>query len=462
MKRLLLSVFFLSVTGAAVSQEWVEQNTNLPGVSRTVTKVDIVDANTVWALAFDGSSATPANLQEFTKTTDGGVNWTTGVVEVFDTELTLTNISAVSGTTAFVGAVNADNGFGGVYKTTDSGLNWENSNPTGYATDASITPSIASSYFNVVHFFDANNGLTQGDPIGTGLGEFEVYKTTDGGANWTAVSAAALPNPLSGEYGYNGGNVAAGNSFWFVTNKGRIYRTTDMGVTWNAYQTPITNFGSATASGDLSFSDNNNGMIIGAITTGAGAAAVTSYTIYRTSDGGATWSAGTPYTVPYREVSYIPGTSTLVGIGLIPNVGYTSGYSTDNGVTWTEIDSGVQRTSVTFLDGSTGWAGGFTSEDFAVGGIYKFSGTLAVNNPIVNSKFTVSPNPTSGLMQISNENASISQVAAFDILGKQVYSATFSDLNNVSVDLSGLNSGTYFVRVTDVAGANQVVKVLKN
>lgn len=447
MKKLLLSLFVLSAGSAVYAQSWTEQNTGFVSPSRGINEIKIVDANTVWALAYDGITTT-ANIQEFTKTTDGGALWTPGSIDLGDPDLAINDISPIDADTAFISAINGTVGGGGVYKTTDGGATWDNSNPAGYTS--------TTSFLNVVHFFDANVGLSEGDPIGPGNGEFEVYKTIDGGAVWTAVSSAALPNPLTGEWGYNGGNVAAGNSFWFVTNKGRIYRTTDMGVTWTAYQTPLTDFAGTSVGGQIYFSDNNNGILI----KRNGAVATATYTLYKTSNGGQTWDAGAAYTAPYRNVAYIPGTNTLVGTG---NAGtaYSSAYSPDNGTTWTVIDAAVQRTAIAFLDGSTGWAGGFNTDETS-GGIFKFNGTLGLPGVSARQQMSATPNPTSGMLQVSNDTASITDVAVYDILGKQVYNAKFSALNEVNLDLTQLKTGAYILKATSDTGATQTMKIMKN
>jgi photosystem II stability/assembly factor-like uncharacterized protein len=450
MKKLLLSVFVLTA-GGIYAQSWTEQNSGFATPSRGINEIDIVDANNVWAIAYDGVTPT-ATIQEFTRTTDGGATWIAGTIDLGDPELAINNISAIDGQTAFISAINGAVGGGGVYKTTDGGASWINSNPGGYIS--------STSFLNVVHFYDANVGLSEGDPTGPGNGEFEVYKTIDGGATWTQTSSAALPNPLSGEWGYNGGNVAAGNSFWFVTNKGRIYRTTDQGVTWTVYQTPITDFAGTAMGGTIYFSSNTNGILLKR--TGSGATAT--YTLYKTADGGATWDAGAAYTAPYRTLAYVPGTTTLVGTGVTgtgATAVYSSAYSADNGTTWTTIDTGVQRTNLAFLDGSTGWAGGFNL-DATSGGMYKFSGNLGLSNVADRQQISATPNPTSGMLQVSNSNANITDVVVFDILGKQVYSAQFNALNEVNLDLTPLKTGAYILKATSETGATQTVKIMKN
>lgn len=449
MKKTLLLSAFLAVSGA-MNAQWVEQNTNFFNFQEGVEDIVVLDANTVWGLGYDGAEDRPNNHQEFTRTANGGTTWIAGSVALGNTELKMTNISAVSATTAWVGAV-TDDGGGGVWKTTDGGTVWSQQNSTAYTTPE-------DSFFNVVHFFDANTGITQGDPIN---GAFELYRTTNGGNTWTAI---ASPAPAAAEYGYNGGNVGAGNSFWFVTNQGKLYRTTDTGLTWTKLTTPITDFGSAAAGGRLYFSDNNNGIIIGTVGTTS--------TLYKTSNGGNTWTTAGAYTAPYSSMSYIPGTTILVGTGrsgagtaASPYIFY-SGHSSDNGSTWTIIESTTQgqanvqqKTAIQFANPTTGWAGGFVDGDLA-GGIFKYTGpSLSVNSITNKVKVAVYPNPANDVLNIKGE--SISKVVAFDILGKQVANQDFSAQNEVSVNVSSLRTGMYILQITNDLGATETIKFAK-
>jgi len=249
MKKLLLCFSLIALT-STINAQWTSQATGFSAASRGLSEMKIVDANTVWGIAYDGSGL-GLEIQEFTVTTNGGASWNPGIIDVGNTALQITNISPVSGTTAWVGAFDGTDGLGGVFKTSNGGATWEPQNADGFTT-------VGESWFNVVHFFNANVGLTMGDPEG---GEFEIYKTINGGTDWTRIAGSALPNPLSGEYGYNGGYATAGGTFWFTTNKGRVYRTTDQGVTWTVAQAPITDFGGTAQNGRIYFSDANNGYL---------------------------------------------------------------------------------------------------------------------------------------------------------------------------------------------------------
>lgn len=454
MKKTLLFLTLLA-TSAVTNAQWTKQYTGFTADSRGVQDIQIVDASTVWALGYDGSGAA-ANIQQYTRTTNGGAFWSAGNVNIGDTSLQLTNLSAVSSTVAWVGGVNPDNGGGGVWKTTNGGLSWTKQNATAYSTTGTL-----SSFFNVVHFFDANNGVTQGDPIGTGNGSFEVYTTTNGGTSWTAVAPANIPAPTSGEYGYNGGNVAAGTSFWFVTNKGKIYRTTNMGTSWTKLNTPITDFSGTNVGGSIYFSDNNNGILLAR----TGPVATASYTLYKTTDGGTTWGTGTPYTQPYRSVAYIKGTTTLVGNGTAGTT-YSSAYSVDNGTTWTVIDSGsdptlYQRTSIAFLNPTTGWAGGFVDGTAGTGGIYKYTGAALSIGDIAanNTKFKAYPNPANNELNISG--LAINEVAIYDLLGKQVLNQKFAAQDQATLNVSSLQTGMYVLTATNENGAKETIKFAK-
>jgi photosystem II stability/assembly factor-like uncharacterized protein len=446
MKKLLLSISFLSLGFAANAQTWVSQATGFETASRGIEEINIVDANTVWGLAFDGSGAA-AVVQEFTLTTNGGASWTPGTINVGDPAISINNISPVSATTAWVSAVNGTDGTGSViYKTSDAGLNWEQQNASGFTT--------ATSFVNYVHFFNENVGFAAGDPAG---GEFEIYRTTDGGANWTLVPGANIPNPLSNEYGYNGGNSAIGNSAWLVTNKGRILKTTDMGLTWTVSQAPLTDFGSALPanSGKLIFSDANNGCLLKT----SGTVAVPVYTFYTTTNGGTTWSAGTPYTGTYRLLTYIPGTTTIVATGAGTATGGSgSAYSNNNGTSWTTIDSGVQHLEPAFFNATTGWSGGFSTTPFN-DGIFKINGNLA-NTQFNNTKFKVYPNPATSVVNISTEGLDSYTLKVTDLTGKVMTTKDFSGVEN-TVDISSYAAGVYFFEINS-GSKSETIKIIKN
>jgi photosystem II stability/assembly factor-like uncharacterized protein len=464
MKKLLLSALVLSA--GVASAQWEVQNTGFAAEARGVNEIDIVDENIVWALAYDGTAPTN-DIFEYTMTTDGGATWTAGFIDTADAPIN--NIDGVNATDAWVSSIATGEG-GHLYHLTEaSGGIWEEANPF---VIGQTTPSFTYdlSFQNGVHFFDAMNGIVYGDPVEAPSGpalDFEIYWTENGGIIWTRVNPASLTNANSdgGEYGYNGGNVGAGDYFWMVTSVGNIYRSADKGHTWVKKPSPIEDFGGVetpNTNGTLHMSNTGTsittatGILLG--TTDGGQ----TYTRYETTDGGDTWSAGVPYTAGYFNMDFIPGTSVLVATGDNVDNEDSSAYSLDLGATWNEIDSGTQRTTVAFLDGDTGWAGGFNDDD-TTGGIFKYTGE-ALRVPTVANKpqFSATPNPTNGMLQVANDNANITDVVVYDLLGKQVYAGKFSALNQVDLDLTPLTAGAYILTATADNGAKQTIKIMKN
>lgn len=249
MKKVLFSCIALIIANSAFSQFWSTQFTGFGTESRGISGIHAKDSNIAWAYAFDGAAG--ADIQEFTMTANGGQTWTPGYIELGDPSLNIQNIVGVDANTAWVMASREADGSGGVFKTTDGGESWE-------FQIGGTTPD--ESWNNWVHFFDANNGVFMSDPVG---GYFELYTTSDGGSNWTRVPSANIPAPLASEYGYTGGYTYVGNTVFFYTNKGRILKSTDKGLTWSVILPTgfVTDFGTTTNSGLMAFSDANKGIV---------------------------------------------------------------------------------------------------------------------------------------------------------------------------------------------------------
>ncbi|MBK9048295.1 MAG: T9SS type A sorting domain-containing protein [Bacteroidetes bacterium] len=363
MKKQLLAVAVscLSVFGVQAQGTWVPQATGFPNTSTGVFNISVCDANTVWISSYDGAG-TAANLRDFSVTIDGGSTWIPGVVPA-PAGHAWSMIHGLDATTAWAIFYNATAGTGGgIWKTTDGGVTW---NQQGVGTIFN-----ASSFPNVVHFWNANDGFTMGDPNPT---EFELYTTVDGGTTWTPVPAANIPNPLSGEYGITNHCTVVGNTIWFDTNKGRVYKSTDKGLTWTVSSTGIT-VPATIGAIDCIFWDANNGL---ARLYDAGV-----NTVAMSSDGGATWTAMTPTGNMFgSDIKPVPGTaSRLVSTGTLTGF-IGSSYSDDGGMTWVDIETAAQRTALGVWDAATMWSGGFTTSPSS-DGIFKLA-NIACGDPLV-------------------------------------------------------------------------------
>ncbi len=373
---------YISVNEVSLGN-WIEQASGFATASRGINHISIANENIVWATAYDGSSS-GSNVQEFTKTTNGGATWTQGNIDLGNTGLGISMITAINENTAWIAAYPTGAGqTGGIWKTTNGGLNWTRQNTATYSNTNSFT--------NVVYFWDANTGFCQGDPIDN---EFELYTTTNGGTTWTAVPAANIPNPQTSEYGYVCNYEVVGNHIWFGTNKGRLYHSSDKGNTFEVFDTPINDFGGTSENAHFSFKDANNGLIVNQ----AG-------NVYKTTSSGASWTQiTTTGTVFTNGLCWVEGTNVVFSTGAAETASGSS-YSQDGGLTWTTIDE-VQHLYVDFTNLNTGWSGSFNS-DATTGGMWKWNAIITdIKDEIVTKAETLMlyPNPVSDNLTIKTTN----------------------------------------------------------
>lgn len=470
------SLLFLSLIASfTINAQWIEQNSGFTEESRGLNEIKIVDANTVWALPYDGAPITTAhpealNVQECTVTIDGGSNWTSHVMDLGNPLLEINNISPVNGTTAWISALVPDDGLGNIYKTTDGGESWNLQLTEGFQE--------STSFVNGVYFWNENIGVAYGDPIGTGANrKFEIWRTEDGGDTWTQIITPAVStgNPLTNEFGYNTPPDVRGNTLWFTTDAGRLIKTTDMGLTWTGHQSPLTNFGGVSPStgngtrGDVYFSDENIGYLLKDVLTGSASNRLHTRTFYTTTNGGQTWSAtALPFTGTRTILNYIPGTTIMVATsfgtpaGTSPATPAGTSLSLDNGSNWTDLEPGgtTQRGFSDFLSPSIGWCGGFSDADPLVdAGVFKLSGSLA-NPTVTATKFKVYPNPATSIVTISAADVDSYKLSITDLSGKVVMTKSLNGIEN-TVDVSSLSSGAYFFELAS-DNKREVVKILKN
>jgi photosystem II stability/assembly factor-like uncharacterized protein len=444
MKKLLL-LSLLSVGFASNAQVYWEENvTGFSSPSTGINEIRYVDANNVWVTGYDGSGGA-ATFRVFAKSADGGETWTNGPINLGSTVLGIGGICPLSATVAYVAAFpDATTVQGGVWKTVDGGTVWTKQPTALYNTGT-------DSFTNMVYFWDANVGVTAGDPAS---GYFEIYTTVNGGTNWSRVPSTNIPTPLTGEYGYTRIFETYGNTIWLGTNKGRLLRSSDKGLTWSIFQTPNTDFGDADLGASFSFQDDLHGIMI-----------FKDWQQFSTADGGATWTAEFPDGVIRNgDVTFVggmPGVLINIGEDLIDSARGAS-YSTDNGASWVDFGEPIDAVSaVEFFDATHGLVSAFNSST-TEGGIYHWINdvnTLATVNFQETKAITASPNPTTGVLNIAGKN--ISHVAVYDILGKEVSNTNYSALNNVALNLSSLNAGVYMVKVSNNTGSASTIKVVK-
>ena len=390
--------------------------TQTSGTTSTLYSVSAVNDMVAWAA---GVGATVR------RTTDGGITWTNGNSTPGTISGDIYNIYAVDASTAFV-TTSPSATF--IYKTTNGGTTW---------TQVYTLPG---GFINAIQMISPTVGYAEGDPVG---GKWTILTTVDGGNTWSRM--ATEPVQVGAEAGWNNSFQVLGNNIWFGTNSTKVYRSTDLGVTWTSGATT----GTLNTYG-VHYNTPLNGVA-------GGNAGVVS------TDGGATYSA-TP----------VPGTGNITGgiSGGNDNFWVCRGSSiyrsSDNGATW--IPTSVHTATGTLWDMDmmvssgcpTGWAVG------ATGQIVKIEGSLVgITNSSTEtpSTFLLSQNYPNPFNPVTKINFSLPindfvTMKVYDISGKEVATLVNQSLSigsyTVEFNASTLASGAYFYTIQ--AGEYREVK----
>ncbi|HKJ93771.1 MAG TPA: hypothetical protein VJ957_11450, partial [Longimicrobiales bacterium] len=178
------------------------------------------------------------------------------------------------------------------------------------------------------------------------------------GAHWRRPGNDVVPPALPGEAGFaaSGTSItAAGAGYAWIGTGGadhaRVYRTEDAGATWQVADTPLPAGQSAGIFG-IAFRDTLHGLAVGGDYTRPDDP---SPNVLRTEDGGRTWQligSTAPPGVKWG-LAVVPG---MQGAYVAVSPAGT-GFTTDDGATWTAIAGGGYNT-VVFATPASGWVAG--------------------------------------------------------------------------------------------------------
>ena len=291
-----------------------------------------------------------------------------------------------------------------------------------------------------VRFFSSTEGVALAGSTTTTWG---LYYTTDGGNTWLAKTVAA---PTGTGRGFTACEVV-GNSIWAVTAAGNVIFSHDRGQTWGSANT-----GLAGTSG-VAFRDALHGLAY--ISSNPAQ-------ISRTTDGGQTW---TPVAVsgPIRTIKIAALTSqpnTYLSVGTYNgngNIGTGSAISTDDGLTWRNLESAYDHDGLA-VGGNSVWATNVNAN--SPGMLMRLDATVlssrAAQSP---ARLVAYPNPTSGPVQVAAV-AYPRQATCYDAVGRVVAQQTVA-AHTQTLDLSACPAGIYRVRLLgpdNVPGYLRVVK----
>lgn len=295
----------LSGNGIILGSGGIQHNSNNSGSTWSITSdsetlnqlnsIFTLNGTTIWAAGNNGAMI---------KSTDGGNSWfslTSGITD------TIKDIKFVSDLTGYFVAKNK------IYKSIDGGVSW--------AQNKAASTGV---YLNEISALNQNEIIVVGSSKNT-------YYTINGGDAWNLVTVATDGELISVHYSGTSTAYCAGNS-------GKVFKTTDKGVTWSAgasatgtlnsiwFSTPAIGWavgksgkiyksvdygGSWILNEDglttnhlhsVRFFDENNGLIVG-----------NNGVIYKTTDGGTTWTKSAQITGNnLMSAALIDGSTTLV------------------------------------------------------------------------------------------------------------------------------------------------------
>ncbi|WP_162303710.1 YCF48-related protein [Hymenobacter sediminis] len=174
-----------------------------------------------------------------------------------------------------------------------------------------------------------------------------LWRTSDAGRSWQRQSGAPHPPPYSGSYGppplahvYTRLHAVSTDTVVEIAWDGLVRRSTDAGRHWQAFKSPVT---------DVLSSSFPSGRV-GYLGTWGGR-------VYKTTDGGATWTK-------LSEQTYFPSEITMLHF-VTPQLGFAHREhsdllrTTDGGLTWTLLSTRLQDViDMQFVSPTTGYAVG--------------------------------------------------------------------------------------------------------
>lgn len=353
------------------------------------------------------------------KTMDGGATWTT-------LEIDSIHASQSQGADIFDmhwfdenhGIVMAGV-WGGAFETFDGGINWAN---TGFANGGFCQ---TTSLF----FFDEDNGFAGGAGCFEGhiIDRFSggMWSTTNDPPDWNSdnwVASIEFKDALNGLAG---------------TVNGTILRTTDGGMNWDT----IPNLAGGSTITDFIF--------YGADFIRATHKNSDQFGVMISNDAGLTWQ---------------PDNETFTFFYPRMNAGHLDA----NGTTYLGGATGSEHDGVIFDNSGTFWNHGtvehpisdITSYGDSITFLVGDSGAIYVNvdltalgvEDVVSVEFNLSPNPTTGQIEISGLEEQITGYSIVDVTGKTILGSSQESTIVISIDVSDLTAGSYVISIQTPSG----------
>ena len=211
-------------------------------------------------------------------------------------------------------------------------------------------------FYDSMNFWNDTDGIALSDPT---HGCLSIVLTNDGGKTWYKSPCDGLPKMNEGEAAFAASNtniIIKGTNTWIVSGgkKARVFYSSDKGISWKVYETPIVQGEAMTGIFTADFYNDTIGFIAG------GNYEKPNQNFQNkalTTDGGKTWKlVGENTGFGYAScIQFIPNSK---GKGLVC-VGSTGlFYSNDRGTTWTQLSQDTSLYTIRFIDDKIAIAAG--------------------------------------------------------------------------------------------------------
>ena len=429
------------------AQAWTAQKVGIP-MNVQMFNISAPDNNTVWASGYGGDFHSQSywtyvdGNTTVARSNDGGQSWQQSTIDA-GAGGSVTGLIAVDNLIAWATCLNYGAG-GKVFKTTDGGGSWKQQRTAAFSN---------GSFVDWIYFWNANEGVCMGDPTNNA---FEIFRTIDGGDKWVRVPTNNVPTARSNEIGFNEIYQVSGDTIWFSTSLGRIYRSVNRGENWQVYSSPFPVI-------DVLAFSKGHGLGICFFSFYVGSAYNSG--MVSTTNGGVTWS--TPINTPFNnqavfDATFVPESDYIIVTTRSNNASgpFNTYLSRDKGVAWTQIDNQAPIAKVKFLNPRIGYGGGHKNSATTPSTIYRYTGsplTGLLTPSVLEADIKLSPNPTADQLniQFTYKEASSFRLNINNLLGELVYSEDFKDVStiNKSLNIKQFPSGTYIVTIANPTGS---------
>lgn len=366
------------------------------------------------------------------RSTNTGINWINQTGNGVPTNVNLNSICFIAIDTAVCAGNTGATTY--VYRTVNGGTNW-----TQVFTQANGT-------INAIGFKNSSLGFMTGNPVG---GRWSLWKTTNKGLTWD--STGMYISQAGSETGFPNSIAVRHNYVLFGTNNTRIYRSTNSGVTWS--------FISA-------MEQNTTSLWVYNDTSGYSFIYAGGSKTFRTTNNGSNWQNNIFADTLNNVVGFGPGVygvydnmpmcvygcrnNNKIYFAGTPSSGFIAEYTSPSG-------------SYNYMTGDFSQMYGNPSYYFAVrnnGGITRINdfrgGGIKQLSSLLPDKYELYQNYPNPFNPVTNIRFAVRQygpviLTVFDETGKEVYKPVNELMKpgtyEVSWDAAALASGIYFYRI---------------